>query len=175
MHNVWLLVWNMCKLMYYSWILRLEIRWVDDKLPPSTITHSSGVSFFEEMILISGYFASSKPPNSDLISGHPDCSMPPQQPWVLEHHTLSLSLSCSLLFPRWQDPRAPLFSILAGGRRALCLAAIVPDACFYLTDTRAVKREREWRRRGNLWPLFSRGWWWKDETRWPSVVRVCNL
>lgn len=29
-----------------------------------------------------------------------------------------------------------------GGRRALCLAAIVPDTRSYLTDTRADKRER---------------------------------
>lgn len=46
------------------------------------------------------------------------------------------------LFPRWQGPRAPLFSILVGGRRALCLAAIVPDTRSRLTDTRADKRER---------------------------------
>lgn len=84
----------------------------------------------------------------------------------------------ALLFPRWQGPRAPLFSFLVGGRRALCLAAIVPDTRFYLMDTRAVKGERERRRRrrrGHRWPLFRRWWRWKDETRWPSVVRVCNL
>lgn len=79
-----------------------------------------------------------------------------------------------LLFPRWQGPRAPLFSIPVGGRRALCLAAIVPDTRLYLTDTRAVRRERR-RRRGHRWPLLRRRWQWKHETRWPSVVRVCNL
>ncbi|KAJ4936163.1 hypothetical protein JOQ06_017687, partial [Pogonophryne albipinna] len=42
----------------------------------------------------------------------------------------------------------PLFSILVGGGRALCLAAIVPDTRFDLTDTRAVKRERERGRKG---------------------------
>ncbi|KAK1900389.1 Phosphoribosylaminoimidazole-succinocarboxamide synthase, partial [Dissostichus eleginoides] len=71
----------------------------------------------------------------------------------------------------------PLFSILVGGGRALCLAAIVPDTRFDLTDTRAVKRERERGRKGEERataghsPPSGGG----EKTRWPSVVRVSNL
>lgn len=98
-----------------------------------------------------------KPTSSNLNSGHPGCTSPsPVAVGARLPHPLSPSPPV-LLFPRWQGPRAPLFSILVGGRRALCLAAIVPDTRSHLTDTRAVKREREWRRRrrGHRWPLFS--------------------
>lgn len=131
--------------------------------------------FLATLLLICPPLKEVNPASSNLNSGHPDCTLPsPVAVGAGVPHPLSPSPPV-LLFPRWQGPRAPLFSILVGGRRALCLAAIVPDTRFYLTDTRAVKRERERRRRGHRWPLFWWWWRWKDETRWPSVVRVCNL
>lgn len=102
----------------------------------------------------------------------------PQLQWVLGCHTLSLSLSsrcyCSL------DDKAHVLPYSTSwwgvGGLFVWLPLSKTHAPIWRTHVLTKeKREQRRRRRGHRWPLFSWWWRWKDETRWPSVVRVCNL
>lgn len=112
--------------------------------------------------------------------GHPGCTSSS----LLGCHALLPSCCPDAIVPSMTRPTCPPIQhpgggVGGGGRWTLCLAPIVSDTRFHLTDTRANKREKKGGEEGSGGGGATTGhysqWRWKDETRWPSVVHVCNL